>query len=144
MKIQKKGTIVLKILKRMKELDSVEALLRADFADLGNPRQVTRGLNTLIKQKKLIKIGHGIYVRAYVSKYSDQPLIAAKSTTIVFLKALDRLGVKWELGSAIRAYNEGRTTQVPVYTIVKLKSRFRGKIGDGPRQVIFEDRINAR
>ena len=145
MKIQKKGTIVLKILERLEELKSTEALLRSDFNDLDNPRQVTRGLNFLIKEKKLLKIGRGIYARAYVSKYSDIPLIAGNnSTDAVFRNALTRLNVYWLPGSAEEAYNTRETTQIPVHNIVRLKSRFRGKIGYANYYIKFEGGINAR
>ena len=39
-------------------------------------------------------------------------------------QALDKLGVKWEPTEAERAYNEGRSTQVPVNPVVRVKGRF--------------------
>jgi hypothetical protein len=39
-------------------------------------------------------------------------------------QALDKLGVQWEPTEAERAYNEGRSTQVPVYPVVRVKGRF--------------------
>jgi hypothetical protein len=62
----------------------------------------------------------------------------------VVTEALDKLGVKWELGSAIRHYNAGKTTQVPAVFSVRLKSRYRGSIHAEGRALIFEGGINAR
>ena len=39
-------------------------------------------------------------------------------------QALDKLGVKWEPTEFQRAYNEGRSTQVPVNPAVRVKGRF--------------------
>jgi hypothetical protein len=37
---------------------------------------------------------------------------------------LNKLGVKWEPTEWERAYNEGRSTQVPVNAVVRVKGRF--------------------
>jgi hypothetical protein len=60
------------------------------------------------------------------------------------LAQLFKLGVKWELGSVIRDYNAGKTTQVPAVFSVRLKSRYRGSIHAEGRALIFEGGINAR
>jgi hypothetical protein len=39
-------------------------------------------------------------------------------------QALDKLGVKWEPTEAERAYNESRSTQLPVNPVVRVKGRF--------------------
>lgn len=59
-------------------------------------------------------------------------------------EALTKLGVDWEPGSAEQAYNAGLSTQVPVRTIVRLKSRFRGYLNYGNRKLTVENGINAR
>jgi hypothetical protein len=55
-----------------------------------------------------------------------------------------KLGVKWEPGSAEQAYNAGQSTQIPVRTIVQLKSRYRGHLSYGNRKLIVEKGINAK
>lgn len=141
---------------RMKYLESIEykalarlktipggVVLRKDFNDLGSYRQVSRALNELIAEKKLVKIGFGIYAKAYLSKFSDIPLI--KNGTHATLRvALKRLGIAFEPGSAEKNYNEGKTTQVPVRNIVRLKSRCRRRIGYKNSKLIFENDINAK
>jgi hypothetical protein len=44
-------------------------------------------------------------------------------------QALTKLGVPWEPTEAERAYNEGRSTQVPVNAVVRVKSRFSRRLG---------------
>lgn len=98
---------------------------------------------SFIKDKKLVKVGAGVYAKAYLSKYSSIPLI--KNGVDLTLRAvLKRIGVAFELGSAEKAYNAGETTQVPVRNIVRLKSRCRRRIGYKNSELIFEKNINAK
>jgi hypothetical protein len=118
-------------------------VLRRDFSDLGSYRQISRALNKLIADKQIVKIGAGIYAKAYLSKYSDIPLIK-NGIDPTLREALKRLGIAYEPGSAEKDYNEGKTTQVPVRNIVKLKSRCRRRIGYRNNELIFEKNINAK
>ena len=142
MRVKYSESIEYKALNRLKAIRG-SVVLRKDFNGLGSYRQISRALKELIIEKKLVKIGTGIYAKAYLSKYSDTPLIknGADST---LREALKRLGVAYEPGSAEREYNEGKTTQVPVRNIVKLKSRCRRRIGYINSELIFEKNINAK
>jgi len=128
--------------KRLNALSTV-VILRKDIEDLGSYRQISRVLSRLVEDKKLIKLGMGIYAKAYMSKYSDRPLVQGGADT-AFRIALKRLGVNFEAGSSERAYNAGESTQVPVRNIVKLKSRCRRQFTYGKNKLIFEKNINAR
>jgi hypothetical protein len=92
---------------------------------------------------KLVKIGYGIYAKAYISEHVNRPIIKGGFGQAC-KEALTKLGVKWEPGTAEKAYNTGISTQVPVYTIVQLKSRFRGHLNYGNRKLIMEKGTNAR
>lgn len=81
--------------------------------------------------------------KAYVSKYTDIPLIKNGADSI-FREALKRLNVAFEPGSAEQNYNAGKTTQVPVGNVVRLKSRCRRRIGYGNIKLVFEKKINAK
>ena len=135
-------SIEYKALNRLKAIRG-SVVLRKDFNGLGSYRQISRALNELIAEKTLVKIGTGIYAKAYLSKYSATPLIK-NGTDPTLRKALKRLGVAFEPGSAEKDYNEGKTTQVPVRNIVKLKSRCRRRIGYKNSELIFEKNINAK
>ena len=120
-----------------------DVILRTDFEDLGSYQQISRILKKLIDEKKLVRISNGIYAKAFVSKYSDIPLIQ-NSTDSALRKAFDRLRIAYECGSAEREYNEGKTTQVPARNIVILKDRCRRRIGYGRSKLIFEGGLNAK
>lgn len=130
------------ILERLKKLSSA-VILRQDLDGVGSYRQVSRVLNKLVNDKVLIKLSMGVYAKAYISKYSDVPLIEG-GTDMAFRSALERLGIAFESGSAEQAYNAGLSTQIPAQNIIKLKSRCRRKISYGNKQLIFEKNINAR
>ncbi len=142
MRVTYSESIEFKALNRLKKIRG-SVVLRKDFEDLGSYRQISRAINKLIDEKKLVKIGAGIYAKAYLSKYSDIPLVK-NGTDSTLREALKRLGVAYEPGSAEKEYNEGKTTQVPARNIVRLKSRCRRKIGYRNSELIFEKKINAK
>lgn len=142
MRTKYSDSVEYKALNRLKTTRG-SVVLRADFNDLGSYRQVSRVLNRLIEEKKLVKIGKGIYAKAYLSKYSDTPLIK-NGTDSALREALKRLSIAFEPGSAEKEYNEGKTTQIPVHNIVRLKNRCRRRIGYRNSKLIFEKNINAK
>ena len=108
--------------------------------------RLNRALNAFMDEGMIIKIAHGLFARAEPMSFPDgkTKVVLTDAFESVAMEALNKLGVKWELGTAIRDYNEGKTTQVPSAFTVQLKSRYRGSIHAEGRQVIFEGSINAR
>lgn len=94
----------------------------------------------------IIKIAHGLFAKAEPMSILGREIQAVLTEPFetVVIEALDKLGVKWELGSAIRDYNAEKTSQVPAVFSVRLKSRYRGSIHAEGRKLIFEGGINAR
>ena len=137
-----KNSLKFKVLDRIQQM-SGNVVLREDIEDMGSPRQISRCFRDLVEMGDLIKIGYGIYAKSYLSKYINKPVIA-NGFGQVCKEALTKLGVKWQPGSAEQAYNAGLSTQIPVRTIVQLKSRFRGHLNYGNRKLIVEKGINAR
>lgn len=142
MKVKYLDSIEYKALTRLKTIRG-NIVLRQSFNDLGSYRQISRILRRLIAEKKLVKVSAGVYAKAYVSKYTDIPLIK-NGTDSAFREALKRLNVAFELSSAEQDYNAEKTTQIPVGNIVRLKSRCRRRISYGNCELIFEKKINAK
>lgn len=102
-----------------------EVFLTREFRDLGGEDQVLRALRGLVRDGRLVRLGYGVYGRAETSRLSGEPMLAARGGFIgAARQALDKLGVPWEATDAQRAYNEGRSTQVPVNPAVRVKGRF--------------------
>lgn len=108
--------------------------------------RLNRALRTFMDEGIIIKISHGLFAKAEPMSIPGRKIQAVLTEPFetVVTEALDKLGIKWELGSAIRDYNAGKTTQVPAVFSVRLKSRYRGSIHAEGRKLIFEGGINAR
>jgi hypothetical protein len=53
-------------------------------------------------------------------------------------QALDKLGVEWEPTASERAYNAGRSTQIPVNPVVRVKGRFSRHLRYGDTELVLE------
>ena len=116
-----------------------DVFLTREFADLGGERQVLRALSKIVAAGGLVRLGYGVYGRAFTSKLSGKPLLYNQGGFIGAARdALTKLGVAWEATVAERAYNEGRSTQIPVNPRVKIKGRFSRKLRDGQTELVLE------
>jgi len=78
-------------------------------------------------KKRLVRLGYGVYGRAVVSRLSGEPLLYSPNGFLgAARQALTKLGVMWEPTEAERAYNEGRSTQVPVNPVVRVRAASHG------------------
>jgi len=122
--MRRRGTLRAKVEKRIAERRD-DVFLPREFRDLGGEDQVLRALRSLVAEGQLLRLGYGVYGRAETSRLSGEPILAASGGFIgAARQALDKLGVDWEPTEFERAYNEGRSTQIPVNPAVRLKSRF--------------------
>jgi hypothetical protein len=102
-----------------------DVFLTREFRDLGGEDQVLRALRGMVREGQLLRLGYGVYGRAETSQLSGEPMLAARGGFIdAARQALDKLGVEWEPTELQRAYNEGRSTQVPINPAVRVKGRF--------------------
>ena len=102
-----------------------DVFLTREFRDLGGEDQVLRALRGMVREGQLVRLGYGVYGLAETSQLSGRPMLAARGGFIdAARQALDKLGVEWEPTEFQQAYNEGRSTQVPVNPAVRVKGRF--------------------
>jgi hypothetical protein len=117
--------------------DSV--FLTREFTNLGGEDQVLRALRGLVRDGHLVRLGYGVYGRAVTSRLSGRPMLYSPGGFIgAARQALDKLGVEWEPTELERAYNEGRSTQVPVNPVVRVKGRFRRHLRYGNSELVLE------
>ena len=138
-----KNSFKFKVLDKIKQQIVGNVILRKDIEDMGSPRQISRCIKDLVEMGELVRIGYGIYAKAYISENLNRPVIQGGFSQAC-KEALIKKGVKWEPGKAEQAYNAGLSTQVPVRTIVQLKSRYRARLSYGSRTLIVEKGINAK
>lgn len=112
--------------------------LRSDFESFGTSTRVTRALQELIAEGRIIRAGRGIYVKARPSSVTGNPVPIETLETVAH-KALAALGVDVQLGSAAKAYVEGITQDVPMNIAVDVgSSRVSRRLELGGREVRFE------
>ncbi len=117
--------------------DSV--FLPREFAKLGGEDQVLRALRQLVREGQLLRLGYGVYGRAVRSRLSGEPTLFSENGFLgAARQALTKLGVPWEPTAAERAYNESRSTQVPVNPVVRVKSRFSRRLRNGKLELQIE------
>jgi hypothetical protein len=122
--MRRRGTLQEKVEARIASRRD-DVFLPREFRDLAGEDQVLRALRDLTREGQLVRLGYGVYGRAEISRLSGQPILAAPGGFIgAARQALDKLGVGWEQTETQRAYNEGRSTQVPVNPAVRVKGRF--------------------
>ena len=116
-----------------------DVFLTREFSDLGGEDQVLRALRGLVREGQLVRLGYGVYGRAVISRLSGQPILYSPSGFAgATRQALTKLGVKWEPTEAENAYNEGRSTQIPVNPAVRIKGRFARHLRYGNTELIIE------
>jgi hypothetical protein len=112
--------------------------LPREFKDLGGEDQVLRALRTLVRDGKLVRLGYGVYGRTFISSLSGNPILYNPSGFLGAARdALTKLGVKWEPTEAEKAYNEGRSTQIPVNPCVRIKGRCSRRLRYGNRELMI-------
>ena len=137
--MRRRGTLRERVKARVVERRD-NAFLTREFLDLGGERQVLRALRELTEAGDLIRLGYGAYARAELSSLTQRPMLAGDGFGQVSRQVLDKLHVPWEPSTAERAYNEGRSTQVPMTPRVRLprQSRFSRKLGYNTMELTVE------
>jgi hypothetical protein len=135
----RRKTLREKIEKRMARRPREDVFLTREFSDLGGEDQVLRALRQLMRDGRLVRLGYGVYGRAFMSSLSGKPVLRSSNGFISAARqALDKLGVEWEPAESERAYNEGRSTQVPVNPVLRVKGRFSRQLRYGKSELVLE------
>jgi len=135
----RRQTLPKRIEQRIDRKKGEDVFLTREFTKLGGEDQVLRALRMLVKKGRLVRLGYGVYGRATVSRLSGKPMLySPEGFAGAARQALDKLGVEWEPTEAERAYNEGRSTQVPVNPVVRVKGRFSRHLRYGKSELVLE------
>src|SRR5260370_7896919 len=83
-----------------------DVFLPREFRDLGGEDQVLRALRLLVREKRLVRLGYGVYGRAVVSRLSGAPILYSQNGFLgAARKALPKLGVPWDPSEPHPTYN---------------------------------------
>lgn len=112
-----------------------DVFLRTDFKAFGSPAQISRALNVLQSNGRLVKLGMGIYARAMPSILSGKP-IPVKPLEVLAPQALRKLGVTVD---ASRLTKSGQSTQITAGVVINTgKRRIIRRLGFNGIQVQYE------
>jgi hypothetical protein len=115
-----------------------DVFLPREFRDLGGEDQVLRVLRILVREKRLVRLGYGVYGRAIVSRLSGDPILYSRNGFLGAVRqALTKLGVRGEPSEAERDYNARRSTQIPLNPVVRVKGRFSRRLRDGKQELVL-------
>lgn len=136
--MRRRKTLREKIESRIARKQGDDVFLPREFRDLGGEDQVLRILRLLVREKRLVRLGYGVYGRAVVSRLSGDPILYSRNGFIgAARQALTKLGVTWEPSEAEIDYNEGRSTQIPLNPVVRIKGRFSRRLYDGKQELVI-------
>lgn len=115
-----------------------DVFLPWEFRDLAGEDQVLRALRILVRQKRLVRLGYGVYGRAVISRLSGEPILYSRNGFLgAARQALTKLGVAWQPSEAELDYNQGRSTQIPLNPVVRVKGRFSRRLRDGNQELVL-------
>ncbi|MCG5078499.1 DUF6088 family protein [Paraburkholderia tagetis] len=113
-------------------------ILRSELSKLGSQSQLTRVLATLVASGHLIRVGHGIYAKTRMNRFTGTLLPAAPFESIA-AEAFSKLGIDVGPGTLARDYNSGRSTQIPMVAVVTTgRRRITRRIQVGTKRVVYE------
>ncbi|KJE76167.1 hypothetical protein [Ferrimicrobium acidiphilum] len=129
--------------KYLEDRPNEAAFLRSEFNGLGKTRSgVDKALRAMVKDGKLVRVGYGAYVKAetIISPITGDPIVVPIAFREQWgAQILRKLGVDPKQNSALRAYNENRSTQVPAWFAFDVgNSRIRRQIGFGKGRLVYE------
>ena len=101
-----------------------DVFVPGDFVGIASYPQVLRALKQLVREKTIVRFGHGAYARAEEFNGRAYPVA---DNPVLLVGLWKKLGIKWELSKAVRDYNSGESTQVPVRGYFVVKGRFSRK-----------------
>ena len=117
--------------------------LRFEFKGCGKTRSgVDKALRVMVRDGELIRVGYGTYVRAeqrtsvITGEMIKSPVVGP---SVWAPQVLRKLGITVRPNSALRAYNEGKTTQVPAWIAFDVgTSRVKRKYRIGNKEIYYE------
>ena len=118
--------------------------MRSDLSACGSQRQISRALNTLIEEGKLVRFAHGLYAKARRSNLTGNPIPQTGPSELT-AEVLERLGIPVRLGKAQEAYASGKSQDIPAHIAFNTgQHRITRKIVIGKIRVRFENDFSKK
>jgi hypothetical protein len=91
---------------------------------------INKILSELVKNKILVRVSKGIYVRTRINKINNKTMFDHKfGKDGLLMEILDRLNIKYEFPEIVKDYQKGKNNQIPVNLNIIIKNKnFKRKI----------------
>ena len=128
-----------KVLEYLADRPDENAFLRSEFSGCAQSRAgIDKALRALVEKGVLVRLGYGVLARGEMLPELNMTGLTQPISVLV-KEALTKLGADPKTDSALRAYNEDQTTQIPVWLAFEIgDKRISRKIGFGQRWVNYE------
>ena len=111
---------------------------RSELASFGSPAQLSRVLSALVRTGSLVRVSRGMYAKTRVNRFTGQ-LAPAATFEAIAAEIFRKLKIDVNHGKLAREYNEGKTTQVPMLSVVDTgRRRISRRISLGSRTITYE------
>jgi hypothetical protein len=124
---------------RIRESERV-VFLRRDLQAPVSYDATGRAIQRLVRRGALVRLAPGVYAKARKSSITGEPVPAGSPERII-REAADRMGLQIRESGSMRAYNEGRSEQVPTGRRIAVEGRPRAPrltIGNGVFEFVPE------
>ncbi|WP_145980838.1 hypothetical protein [Magnetospirillum sp. ME-1] len=111
-------------------------VLRRDFADLGSYARVGRGIQRLVHDGLLIRLGQGIYTKTCIGPVTKR-IIPPDDLVSLTREAMERLGIGVGMNYWEKKYFARETDQVPLGFVVATMRPVRRKLSWGGHTITF-------
>lgn len=114
--------------------------LRSDFDAPVSYDAAGRAIKRLVRRGAIVSLARGVYAKARKSSVTGES-VPAGSPERILREAADRMGLKIKESASQRAYNEGRSTQVPTGRRVVVEGKTKVvklRIGNGVYEFAHE------
>lgn len=115
-----------------------DVFFTSDFASFGSKSMVAQALKELEEENFLVRFSRGMYAKTEYNDFGKRRVVRLPLASLA-VQAMDRLGVKWELGKMAKLYSQGEITQIPGKDIFEIGNQnFNRTFALGKRQIYFE------
>lgn len=96
-----------------------DVFFTSDFKDFGSRRAVAQALKELAEENFLKRFSLGIYAKTKFNKLAQKRVVRLPLASLAAI-AMERLGIKFELGKMATRYSRGEINQIPQKDIYEI------------------------
>ncbi|QHA81532.1 S-adenosylhomocysteine hydrolase [Pseudomonas mediterranea] len=118
-------------------------VLRSDFSKMGSDSQVGRVLARFVENGVLVRVSKGAFAKARINQYTGKPTPAG-TLEMIAAELFSKLKISIAPSTLVAEYNSGKSTQIPMGTVVNTGSRrISRKVIVGSNAVVYENSVRA-